>query len=205
MVPMQIQIQKGKPSHDFFCYVLGNGFSAIESEEAIVDWHELVSTDSTRTVQMAEKLDTLLACSMLDLPFIRSEETSLATRNLERGNSFLLPGGDKVAARMRRAESEISKVMAKISTISGGLISEGALLWLYILAEAESIGCECAPGNFEKGKGLGPVGARIVAEVLIGLLEFDEESYLGSNRDWVPQERFNSIGRILAATNLDLF
>jgi len=205
MVPMQIQIQQGKPSQDFFGDVLGNGFSPIGSEAAIVDWHELLATDVPRTIQMAEKLDTRLTSTLLDLPFVRSGETSLATRNLLRGNSFLLPGGDKVAARMGRAETEISNVMAKITTISDGLISEGAPLWLYLLAEAEVVGRESAPGTFHKGEGLGPVGARIVAEVLIGLLELDEKSYLGGNRNWIAQERFNSIGRILAATNSELF
>lgn len=205
MVPMKIQIQKGKPVHDFFGDVLGKGFSPLANQDAIVDWHELLETGVPRTVQMAEKLDTLMSEGLLDLPFISSGETSLATRNLLRGNSFLIPGGDKVAVAMGRSESEISQVMSKVADLSNDLILEGAPLWLYILAEAEVIGRESQPGHFEISEGLGPVGARIVAEVLIGLLELDEDSYLGADRNWVPQERFNSIGKILAATNSDIF
>ena len=44
-----------------------------------------------------------------------------------------------------------------------------APLWFYILKEAEIVG---------KGRELGPVGGRIVAEVLVGLLQKDLNSYL---------------------------
>jgi hypothetical protein len=50
-------------------------------------------------------------------------------------------------------------------------------LWFYILKEAE-----LRAG----GKHLGPVGGRIVAEVLIGLLEGDRMSYLRAHRRWKP-------------------
>jgi hypothetical protein len=50
-------------------------------------------------------------------------------------------------------------------------------LWFYVLREAQVT---------ERGLRLGPVGARIVAEVLIGLLEGDRESYLVQDPDWRP-------------------
>ena len=50
-------------------------------------------------------------------------------------------------------------------------------LWLYILKEAEIM---------EKGLRLGPVGARIVGEVFIGLLKADETSYLSAQSKWKP-------------------
>jgi hypothetical protein len=36
------------------------------------------------------------------------------------------------------------------------------------------------------GDHLGPVGGRIVAEVLIGLLNGDRQSYLRQDPDWTP-------------------
>jgi hypothetical protein len=51
-----------------------------------------------------------------------------------------------------------------------------APLWLYILAE----------GGLSNGQQPGPVGGRIVAEFLIGLLECDNTPYLGSDRAWLP-------------------
>ena len=59
-------------------------------------------------------------------------------------------------------------------------------LWLYLLAEAEVIGRETSAQSFDPGEGLGPVGATIVAETLIGLIELDEASWLGENRNWTP-------------------
>ena len=213
MVPMKIQVQKGGKQELFFGPVLGGGFDPLTSTKAIVDWHELFFTSENRHVQTAEKLNTLMAGDLLQLPFIPDGEASLATRNLLRGNSFLLPGGDKVAKGMERPTAEIKKVMKRIADLSeaalidagidGSPITEGAPLWLYLLSEAEVIGRETKADHFDKGEGLGPVGARIVAEVLIGLLELDEHSYLGANRNWVPMSDYDTIGKILASTNSD--
>ena len=43
-------------------------------------------------------------------------------------------------------------------------------------------------------EGLGPVGARFVAEVIIGLLELDPRSFLGSSRNWSPLDGDDKIG-----------
>jgi hypothetical protein len=50
-------------------------------------------------------------------------------------------------------------------------------LWLYTLEEAKVV---------EGGLHLGPVGGRIVAEVLIGLLQSDPGSYLVAEQGWQP-------------------
>jgi len=50
-------------------------------------------------------------------------------------------------------------------------------LWYYVLKEAELI---------EDGLHLGPVGGRIVAEVIIGLLQSDPASYLSYDPRWHP-------------------
>jgi hypothetical protein len=50
-------------------------------------------------------------------------------------------------------------------------------LFYYILKEAELR---------EDGLRLGPVGARIVAEVFIGLLQLDPDSYFSVQPDWTP-------------------
>ena len=200
MVPMTINVQKDGGDHSFFGPLLGEGFTALTSADAVVDWRELLFTAGPGSVQRAEKLDTKLASDLLALKFITSGEASLATRNLLRGNAFLLPGGDKVAAAMGRPESEVSTTMAKVAEVSSKRISEGAPLWLYILAEAEVIGRETTRGQFDPGEGLGPVGARIVAEVIIGLLELDRTSYLGEDRNWFPNPNYDTVGKILTAT-----
>jgi hypothetical protein len=200
MAPMKIEIQKGGGKHELFGPVLGNGFSPVANADSIVDWTTLFFEPKKSGVQRAELLDTTMAGDLLALPFVTSGEASLATRNLLRGNAFLLPGGDKVAEAMGRDENEIEKVIKRVNKLSDGKITEGIPLWLYILAEAEVIGRETKPDHFDKGEGLGPVGARIVAEVMIGLLELDEESYLGADRNWVPNSAFDTIGKILVST-----
>src|SRR5213078_3892899 len=54
---------------------------------------------------------------------------------------------------------------------------ESTPLFYYILKEAELR---------EDGLRLGPVGARIVAEVFIGLLQLDLDSYLTVQPSWIP-------------------
>lgn len=202
MAPQKIQIQKGKSALELFGAGLGRGFTPVPSQDAIVDWHEVFNTDAGRSVQMAEQLDTKMASDLLDLPFIPAgDEASLATRNLLRGNSFLLPGGDIIAAHMDRPQSEIEKVVGVATEASKGAITKGVPLWYYILAEAEKVGRETEKDHFEPGEGLGPVGARIVAETIIGLLEYDESSFLGANRNWSPRPEFDTIGKILASVN----
>jgi hypothetical protein len=50
-------------------------------------------------------------------------------------------------------------------------------LWFYVLRESEARG---------DGERLGPVGGRIVAEVLLGIIDGDPESYRAIELDWTP-------------------
>ena len=81
----------------------------------------------------------------------------------------------------------------------GNGCADGFPLWLYLLAEAEVIGRAEDNGSTKEGEALGPVGATIVAEVLIGLLELDDHSYLGANRNWAPREEWNTLGKLVTA------
>ena len=49
--------------------------------------------------------------------------------------------------------------------------------WYYVLKEAELV---------EDGLRLGPVGGRIVGEVIVGLLQSDPASYLAYDPSWRP-------------------
>ncbi len=90
---------------------------------------------------------------------------SLAVRDLLRGESTALPSGEAVAG------------LLGVPALTGGGWPGGTPLWFYILKEAEQT---------TGGNGLGPVGGRIVAEVLIGLLRADPASYLALEPDWTP-------------------
>ncbi|MEM9501370.1 MAG: hypothetical protein AAF941_05940 [Pseudomonadota bacterium] len=68
------------------------------------------------------------------------------------------------------------------------------MLWFCLLAKTKIIGLVdnngCAP---ILGGGFGPVGATIVAEVLIGLFELDERSFLGADRSSLLRENWNTL------------
>lgn len=190
MIPQRIHIRRSNPTHHVFGPTLGHGFSSLGSPAAVVDWYELTATPANRNVQMAEKLDTKLAPDLLALPFIEPPaEASLATRNLLRGQAFLLPSGEQAARAMKRPDDEIESVSAAAQNLVGSDVDlrSGTPLWFYLLVEAEHIGRETEAGRFEPREGLGPVGARIVAETLIGVLELDGRSYLAQDRSWHPE------------------
>lgn len=203
MVPQRIQTQSGQSPLALFGSSLGAGFSPVPGPNAVVDMHEIFFTHLGRTVEHAQRMDTKLARTLLDLPFINSGETSLATRNLLRGQSFLLPSGENFARAVGRPDTEINSVSAAVATATGGALRAGTPLWLYFLTEAEVIGREAANGSFEPGEGLGPAGATLVAETIIGLMELDEHSWLGADRSWSPDrsapdaERLDGIGNML--------
>jgi hypothetical protein len=74
------------------------------------------------------------------------------------------------------AEFDVENESLK-QTLANPELGGEAPLWFYILKEAELVG---------RGRELGPVGGRIVAEVLVGLLQKDLNSYLYLQPTWKP-------------------
>ena len=111
---------------------------------------------------------------LFDLPGIPGgEPQSLAQRNLLRHLTFKIPSGQQVAAAMCIAPLPAS-VLEDLRPYS---LHNRTPLWFYCLREAEVL---------NDGRHLGPVGGRIVGEVMIGLLEGDSTSYLKQEPDWTP-------------------
>ena len=98
---------------------------------------------------------------------------SLAQRNLLRGLTFELASGQRVARAMNLSRLKREQ-LADLRPLG---FDEDTPLWLYILREAEILA---------DGKRLGAVGGRIVAEVLLGLLQGDDNSYLRQDPGWRP-------------------
>jgi hypothetical protein len=104
---------------------------------------------------------------------------SLAARNLLRGRALGLPAGQDVARAMGIDPLSDDELYADLS-LSGPVLDDlrsRAPLWFYVLREAEK--------RADSAR-LGPVGGRIVAEVLIGLLDGDPLSFLSVNPGWTP-------------------
>ena len=98
---------------------------------------------------------------------------SLAQRNLLRGKRLGLPSGQRIAREMGVAA--LSNQQLGLGNESGW--KREAPLWFYILKEAELQ---------QGGVRLAAVGGRIVAEVFLGLLKLDENSYLSNDPSFRP-------------------
>lgn len=105
---------------------------------------------------------------------IKINERNLAERNLIRGLMLRLPSGQSVAKAMGLPPLTIENVPG----FPPHLVNNTPL-WYYILYEAKEL---------KGGKRLGPVGSRIVAEVIIGLIQGDKTSFLNQDPNWVPKD-----------------
>lgn len=103
----------------------------------------------------------------------------LAVRNLLRGLRLGLPSGQDVARAMGIEPLSEEELFGGVNVEDGVKVDLAgrAPLWFYVLKEAEK------RANSDH---LGPVGGRIVAEVLIGLLAGDPLSYLSVQPLWKP-------------------
>ena len=105
--------------------------------------------------------------------------TNLAVRNLIRGKRLGLPSGPDVARAMGIEPLTPQHLLGDVDleAESRQALSGREPLWFYVLKEAQVL---CGSAH------LGPVGGRIVAEVLIGLLAGDPLSYLNVAPGWTP-------------------
>jgi len=160
------------------------GFRVIPRQRAI-DWTLFFDAPGKPSAQRSRKIDGKLVRALIELPVAVTGECeiedfhSLAARDLERGQGVGLPTGEAVARHIGIMPLTVEQV---------GLASMGwrgeTPLWYYILREADI---------FTGGHRLGPVGGRIVAEVLVGLIEADSTSFRRNHREWRPQKTLSEL------------
>jgi hypothetical protein len=146
------------------------------------------------SLNLARKFDPFITRQLHTLPgFPPGREANLAFRNLRRGVQQGLPSGQDVAELMKKKIKFNPLTPAEIAQGSDGQVArqlgfdKKTPLWFYILKEAQVRG---------KGEYLGPVGSRIVAEVFIGLLQGDKQSFL-SQKNWKPSLPAKTAGTFL--------
>ncbi|HEU4688910.1 MAG TPA: heme peroxidase family protein [Vicinamibacterales bacterium] len=134
--------------------------------------------DQTTHVRPNKIIDTKISTPLFNLPLgaIASGDppTSLPQRNLLRHLTWSLPSGQSIARLMGLRPLSTSE-LRELTTFGVGF-ERNTPLWYYALKEAELAG----------GSQLVGVGARIVAEVFLGLLSLDRNSYLAQNSRWRP-------------------
>jgi hypothetical protein len=150
------------------------GFRAMKRDNVIQwDWFLQMETSTGPFPQMARKIDTKLANSLLRLHEREAppdhRENVLAFRNLKRGWTFDLPSGPDMARKFC------------IDTVSLAH-DEPRLLWYYILREAEvASAAECRTT-------LGALGSLILCAVFSGLLKGDPRSWVNMAPCWTPND-----------------
>ena len=130
-------------------------------------------------VKPNKAIDTKISTPLFTLPLgaIASHDlpTSLPQRNLLRHVTWQLPSGQAVAAALG-VDALSSADLDELSALNVGL-EHSTPLWYYVLKEAELLA---------DGHHLGPVGGRITAQVLVGLLRSDPASFLTVDPAWQP-------------------
>jgi hypothetical protein len=114
---------------------------------------------------------------------------SLAQRNLLRSLALRLPSGQAMAKRLGIKPLKLDELKR-----FGVGFETSTPPWYYILREAQL-------EKDNEGRRLGPLGARIVAEVFVGILRGDRFSFLNANPNWKP-ELANAQGKFLMADML---
>jgi len=153
------------------------GFRPV-SPEHTVDWTLQIDVAGQPAAQRAKRIDSRLPAPLIALPTKISgsqpgtDYASLANRDLQRGQAVGLASGEAVARHLG---------VPPLTAEQLGLAEHGwtaeTPLWLYILKEAEVL---------NGGEQLGPVGGRLVGEVLIGIIDADPESFLSVDPGWQP-------------------
>jgi heme peroxidase len=136
-------------------------------------------------VKPNKRIDTRISTPLFDIPLgaIASHDGPqvLPQRNLLRQLTWSLPSGQRVARAMHLRPLGAEELGSDLDEYRSGRydydFKKSTPLWFYVLREA------VVRAN---GLMLGPVGGRIVAEVLVGLIESDPTSYLVRRPRWKP-------------------
>ncbi len=186
------------------------GFRSIPASFAI-DWQNFIDLGDGAgavTPQLSYKIDTSLVNPLGKLPpQIAVDPSILALRNLERGLTFQLPSGQRVAEALGLTPLTDDELVIGKATADGTrkpmkdiapAFAGNAPLWAYILSEAQVTSWK---NNTDPGLAqndipirLGPVGGRLVAEVFASLLRGDRLSYLYTDPAFAPIADFTRNG-----------
>jgi hypothetical protein len=152
------------------------GFRPVPPELRL-EWRRFFEVTPPAPDMHSMRMDDSLASVLLH---VRPSEAALARLNLERSMALGLPSGSEVARAMGERElTEAELGLDGLDDASRDALRRAPPLWYYVLREAVVHGGD--------GLRLGPVGGRIVAEVLNGLLDGDPSSYRGQSPAWTPE------------------
>ena len=164
--------------------------------ELAINWKRFFALRSDFAPMLSRPINPYLAEALFSLPPGTGEDRSLAFLNLRRASALGLPSGQCVAAEMEQDELNAGELHLRAKDVDAVHMSDkhrrkllkSTPLWYYLLCEAE----RADPGP--DGEHLGRIGGQIVAEVLVGLLEGDPDSYLSQSARWRPEPPIGNNG-----------
>lgn len=162
------------------------GASTLSKPQTYVEWRYFFDILATHTPIMGRKIDTKLPAVLFNLPFFAATDSSLASRNLMRGQTYGLPSGQTIANLLvDEGLMDANQIVAPPADVTALGFAETPL-WYYVLHEAQTL---------HDGHHLGPVGGRIVGEVLLGLMRLNPHSCLNvttpSHVNWTVDGKFS--------------
>ena len=154
----------------------------------IIDWTRFynlshIGVPISSPSSQAGTIDPSLTSELMKLSQLQGNvphTESLAVRNLIRGRMLGLPAGQCVAEVLRVPQLEAADFQDEphYEMLQSFGFHRLTPLWYYILKEAKV--------HHPEGERLGPVGSRIVAETLVGLIRASKISVLPAGARWPP-------------------
>ncbi|RVT82241.1 hypothetical protein DXV76_17350 [Rhodobacteraceae bacterium CCMM004] len=160
----------------------------------VPDMARLLDLGAGHPLRRTRRFDTRLGAALAAAPHLRPGQSgalrAVAQRNLRRGLALNLPSGQDCVAGLAADGIDVpplSRAALERGPVGSALAAEGLSertpLWVYVLKEAEEVA---------GGAHLGPLGSRLVAETLIGLVVCDPASYWHANGSdhgrWHPRD-----------------
>jgi hypothetical protein len=153
------------------------------SPRRFIDWQTFYDFGDGN-VKRNKQIDTHISTPLFTLPLgaiaSHDQPTVLPQRNLLRQVTWSMPSGQAVSVAMG-----IRPMLVPELEKYGHSLHRSTPLWYYALKEAQVAA---------SGLHLGPVAGRIVAEVLIGLIQSDPSSYHTVHPSWRPAVPVSNAG-----------
>ena len=167
-----------------------------------LDWRFFFNFDNQTTLQKSRPIDLFLASPMSRIPFPRNNTRNIGRINIGRSEQYnmiiqpkdlgtlndlgikTIPNFEKALHSLYPGASSWGDWNAYKAEL---LKLPGWPLWIFLLLEARVAG-ECSVELEDIDQHLGPLGAQIVAEQLVWILQKDRLSYLRQRSNWHPMQ-----------------
>lgn len=160
--------------------------------ELRIDWKHFFRVEPQTRPQPSRLIDPWLSRELSFVPRVEQPMAWLDLQQNGQDGAVFTPQMAEAPEEALTARELLPEPLGELDPATRALVLERTPLWYFVLCEAEAR---------EGGIRLGPIGGRIVARTLLGLLYADPESYLATNPGWKPsgvlQPSFTSVADLI--------